>query len=61
MALAKALLKEEVQFKDIEGIKPVLRLHPPRKGYEGLKRTYREGGALGYRGKDMNDLIEKMI
>ncbi len=38
-----------------------LRLHPPVKGYEGLKRSYRLGGALGYRGTDINQLLERMI
>ncbi len=61
MAFATALLKEEVQYKDLKGIKPVIRLHPPRKGYEGLKRSYNEGGALGYRGKDINELIDRML
>ncbi len=61
MAFAKALLKEEVEYKDIKDIKPIIRLHPPRKGYEGLKRTYKEGGALGYRGKDIDALIERML
>lgn len=40
---------------------PPLRLHPPVKGYEGVKRPYRLGGALGYRGKDINELIERML
>lgn len=61
MAFAKALIKEEAEYKDIKGIKPVIRLHPPRKGYEGLKRSYNEGGALGYRGRDIDELIERML
>lgn len=45
------------------GIKPVFRLAPPRKGYErgGVKKPYKVGGALGYRGKDINALIRRMI
>lgn len=61
MAFAKALEKEEVEYKDLKGIKPVIRLHPPRKGYEGLKRSYNEGGALGYRGEDIDALIDRML
>ena len=61
MAFAKALVKGEAQYKDIKGIKPVIRLHPPRKGYEGLKRSYNEGGALGYRGHDIDELIDRML
>lgn len=61
MAFAKALVKGEAEYKDIKGIKPVIRLHPPRKGYEGLKRSYSEGGALGYRGHDIDALIDRML
>ena len=31
------------------------------KGYEGNKRSYRNGGALGYRGEAINDLINRML
>ena len=45
------------------GIKPVFRLAPPRKGYErgGVKKPYKVGGALGYRGKEINSLIRRML
>ncbi|MGC8479829.1 MAG: uL30 family ribosomal protein [Candidatus Micrarchaeia archaeon] len=36
-------------------------LHPPRHGYEGIKAGYSSGGALGYRGNDINDLINRML
>ncbi len=44
------------------GIKPVA-LNPPSKGFErgGIKRAYSIGGALGYRGKAINELVERMI
>ncbi len=43
-------------------IKPVFRLHPPRKGFKGsTKKQYRAGGELGYRGRDINELIKRMI
>ena len=48
-------------MKDVEAAKPVCRLHPPVKGYEGNKRSYRNGGALGYRGEAINDLINRML
>ncbi len=41
-------------------IKPVFRLHPPRKGHRGIKRTVRQGGMLGYHGATINDLLLKM-
>jgi large subunit ribosomal protein L30 len=45
------------------GIKPVFRLKAPSKGYErkGVKKTFKEGGALGYRGSEINKLLKKMI
>ena len=41
------------------GIKPVFRLHPPRKGHRGTKKTVKEGGELGYH-ESISDLIWKM-
>lgn len=39
------------------------RLAPPLGGFaqKGIKRTFREGGVLGYRGDAINELIKKMI
>lgn len=62
--LAKALLKGKIHYKAsyIDKIKPVFRLHPPRKGYRGsIKKHYGEGGTLGYVQNYINDLIYKMI
>ena len=57
------LSKAVIEGKDMEeaGMKPVFRLHPPRKGYEHIKKAYNEGGSLGYRGEKIGDLIKKMI
>ncbi len=57
---AKALASGESRLKDIPGLKPVLRLHPPRKGYKTTKRTFNQGGALGYYGQEINTLLYKM-
>lgn len=45
------------------GIRPVFRLSPPVKGHErgGIKKTFVQKGALGYRGEKINDLLVKMI
>ena len=59
--MAKAIIGSGYKMKDVEGAKAVFRLHPPAKGYEGIKRSYRAGGALGYRGEAINDLIERML
>jgi large subunit ribosomal protein L30 len=58
--LSQALLDSKVQV-DETGLKPVFRLHPPRKGYRSTKRAYSEKGSLGYRGEDINQLISRMI
>lgn len=38
-------------------------LHPPRGGFErkGIKMPFAKGGALGYRGKEINALLKRMI
>ncbi len=59
--LAKALIEGKVKYADVPGIKPIIRLHPARKGLEGIKRGFRAGGALGYRGKEINALIMRML
>ena len=43
--------------------KPFFRLNPPRKGYgrKGIKIAFKVGGALGYRGEKINDLLKRMI
>lgn len=60
-SLAKAIAAGEATLRDVPGLKPVLRLHPPRGGYEGTKRGYAVGGSLGYRGKDINALLLRML
>lgn len=57
--LANALINSEIKAKDIN-MKPVFRLHPPRKGYEGIRHSVKEGGSLGYRGEAINDLAKRM-
>ena len=59
--LAKAMIENDYRMRDMEDAKPVFRLHPPIKGYEGNKRSFKNGGALGYRGKEINDLINRML
>mgnify|MGYP006286193433 CR=1 FL=1 len=60
--LSQAIAGDKFTYKNIPGVNPVFRLSPPGKGgYEGIKRSYRTGGALGYRGEKINDLLEKMI
>jgi len=56
--LAQATSSGTVNLKEF-GIKPVFRLHPPRKGHRGTKKTVKEGGELGYH-DSIQDLITKM-
>jgi len=60
-SLAKAIAAGQATLRDVAGVKPVIRLHPPRGGFEGIKRSYREGGALGYRGAEINALLARMV
>lgn len=58
--LAEALIKEETSLEE-SGLKPVFRLHPPRKGYNHIRKSFKEGGTLGYRGEEISQLIKRMV
>lgn len=59
--LAQAIFNGKLKLKDVPKLKPVFRLHPPSGGFEGsIKRHYKSGGELGYRGKEINELIRRM-
>ncbi|OWP57292.1 MAG: 50S ribosomal protein L30 [Thermoplasmatales archaeon B_DKE] len=60
-SMAEALLKGEVKYKDIKDIVPVIRLNPPYKGYEAIRKHFKKGGSAGYRGAEINKLIKRMI
>jgi len=60
--------KRKVQYKKFfmvnnKKYKPFFRLSPPRKGFgrKGIKISFKAGGALGYRGDKINELIKRMI
>jgi large subunit ribosomal protein L30 len=59
--LGKALADGDVVWSKMDGTVRVFRLHPPRKGLEGIKRSYNVGGALGDRGENINTLLQRMI
>ncbi|MFH0711186.1 MAG: 50S ribosomal protein L30 [Candidatus Aenigmatarchaeota archaeon] len=48
------------KLKDFEKLKPVLRLTPPSKGFRSTREHFPKGD-LGYRGKEINELLERMI
>jgi large subunit ribosomal protein L30 len=56
---AKSYMKFEAELDDIPDLKPFFRLHPPRKGHGGIKRTFAQGGALGKR-ENMKDILYRM-
>ncbi len=60
--LAEKLEKNEITLEKL-GIKKVFRMRPPSKGYgrAGIKKPFKVGGALGYRGEYINELIERML
>ena len=58
---AEAIYDKKIRYKELPEVKPLFRLHPQRKGYEGIKREFNNGGALGYRGEKINDLLTRMI
>ncbi|MDO9516429.1 MAG: 50S ribosomal protein L30 [Methanosarcinaceae archaeon] len=59
-AFAEAVSEGNAAFKDVPKLKPVLRLHPPRKGHAGMKRTTQQGGVLGNHGDEIKVLLNKM-
>jgi len=59
--LSQEIIDNKFKYKDIPDVKPIFRLNPPKRGYEGIKRSFTNKGALGYRGKEINKLIGRMI
>jgi len=58
-SLATAVASGKAMLQDVPDLKPVLRLHPPRKGHKGIKKPFPEG-VLGFHGSDINELLLKM-
>ncbi|MBI5229147.1 50S ribosomal protein L30 [Candidatus Micrarchaeota archaeon] len=58
--LANQLVDGRASVCDVKGLKKVFRLSPPKRGFGSIKAAFPKG-ALGYRGKEINGLIEKML
>lgn len=59
--LSEAICGSKVKINELPKVKPVFRLHPPKKGFRGkVKKPYPEG-ELGYRGESINQLIARMV
>lgn len=59
-SLSKALMNGETIIQKVPNLKKFFRLHPARKGYKSVKRSFADGGDLGYRGSAINELIVRM-
>ncbi len=57
---SRAFVDFKAELNQIPGLKPIFRLHPPRKGHKGIKRSFSVGGSLGNRGARIKDLVHKM-
>ena len=55
--------EETLKLLKKKGDNRFYRLNSPRKGYgkKGIKDDFSKGGALGYRGEKINDLIKRML
>jgi len=42
-------------------LKPLFRLKAPKGGWRSTKKPFARGGALGYRGAKINDLVRRML
>ncbi len=61
--LVDALYEGKVVWHHYEDyVKPVFRLRPPRRGFRrSTKKPYGAGGELGYRGREINRLLLRLI
>jgi large subunit ribosomal protein L30 len=60
--LADAIFNCKADYWKLEGITPVFKLRPPKKGYKGkTKKSFKAGGEAGYRGEAINELVKRMV
>ncbi|MGP8016694.1 MAG: 50S ribosomal protein L30 [Thermoplasmata archaeon] len=51
----------EKGLTDVRGLKPLFRLRAPKGGWRSTKKPFTLGGALGYRGRAINELVRRMM
>ncbi len=56
----KAVVSGKIDMKGLSDAMP-LRLQPPKHGFSGVRLHHNQGGSLGYLGKDVNELIKRMV
>lgn len=59
-ALSDGLMAGKAKLKDFNQLQPFFRLTPPSKGFKSVREHYPKGD-LGYRGKEINGLLTRMI
>ena len=59
-AFADAIIAGKSKLKDFEKLQPFFRLTPPSKGFKSIREHYPKGD-LGYRAKEINELLLRMI
>lgn len=57
---ADAVIEGKIKLHKQENLQPTFRLTPPSKGFKSITESYPRGD-LGYRGKEINELVERMI
>jgi large subunit ribosomal protein L30 len=58
---ADAVFNCRVEYWNLPDVEPTFRLRPPTKGFKGnIKKGFRSGGELGYRGEKINELRKRM-
>jgi large subunit ribosomal protein L30 len=58
-ALAKSVADQGLIA--VDQLKPLFRLRAPKGGWRSTKKPFTRGGALGYRGRSINDLVRRML
>ena len=58
---AESVFNKAKEKNEILDIKPVFRLTPPSKGFKKSIKQHYPKGELGYRGKEINKLLMRMI
>jgi large subunit ribosomal protein L30 len=58
-ALTKAVVTDGLPRA--RGVRPLFRLRAPKGGWKSTKKPFTLGGALGYRGRAINDLVRRML
>lgn len=57
---ADDIVSGKIKLKNFRRFRPFFRLTPPSKGFKSVKVHYPRGD-LGYRGKEINKLLERMM